>query len=703
MFPPTQPTADPVASIRAIIDKVLKPENQEAGPGDVGPSGMQQEGENLTPLTMTEDEAGNWEKAIERSRLRVKRRADEEWDVLLKEYQAMVAKSGAAETVKVNKHFRNVHTKMGQVFFKSPELILSPKGKVLDQVPVPDPQTGIPVILTAEDIVSIKQEVLNQKLGRDGIKVNRLMDELLFDVMAWAGIGCSKLGYTCTFKTIQQPVMGPDPNWQPQAMPQNPLGLAPQAPPQVPQMDPATGQPMMQSVPVPIYEQWYWRRFSPKKMLWNDDLKSTRYDEDATWMGMEFFISPRTAKKLYKLTDDELNKMASDDLCFQYDQDGGSRTPNLIRGVEIFAKATYFRDDEPHPQAMDQIIFIEGRKLPVVYRPSPDQQFDQQGRLTEDSLIGFPFRILTFRDLADSPFPQADAAFTNNGIKQLNTHRRQGVKMRDAAIGKYLYDGSAFDRDTDISNLRNAEVGEYVEVQEGKLNEGVDKIMAITPQVKMTRDDYQMAAIIERDIDETLGITSNTAGAMEQTIRSATETATVNAAISSRNDKEKGRVADFYLDGARMIDSLLMRYATEDDYVHIVGEDGTRKLRQWNNSLIGGKWIYDVAPDSQDRVDTAQDRTQTLTLYNLTAQDPLANRTYLLRRLSRQFGIDPSKFVLNPQTMGMTMGLPPGIQPPHGGPGATVNQHQSAQSGKRPNEPGAENHREQQQAAPPGV
>lgn len=705
MFPPA-PAPPQGPDVAALAQNALQDDKKRVpGPGDVGPTISEKT--PLLQLTMTKAEADEWKGRIDRSRNRVKNR-EKQWDSLLKEYTPTIEPSGHAEDVKTNKHFRNVHSKIGQLFYRSPDLVLTPRGVVLDpQIDIDprtgqpriNPLTGQPVILTAEDIVSIKQEALNQKLGRDGIKATRLIDELLFDNLAWSGISASKLGYSCTFKEIQEPVTQPDPNWVPPPMaPGNILGLggAPQ-PPMVPVMDPKDpfGQtPMMRTVKVPIYEEYYWRRMSPKKVLFNDDLRSTRYDEDATWEGMEFFIAPKRAQAVFKLTDAQIAKCATDDRLYKHEGDEVG-TPALLHGVEIWSKAAHFRDDQPHPQAIDQIVFIDGVEegMPSVYRPSPDQTFDDRGRLTEDSLIGFPIRILTIRDYPDSPFPISDSGFTNSGIKQLNTYRKQGVQLRDAQIGKYLYDQGSFDVD-EITILKNGAVGDWVGVEEGKLALGIDKILGVTPQVKGTRDDYQGAALLERDIDETLGISSVQAGTPEATVRSATEIANVATAIAARNEKEQGRVVDFYLDGARMIDSLMMRYATQDEYVHIAGQDGLRKMVRWNNKLIAGKWMYDIAPDSQARVDTAQDRTQTLTLYNLTAADPLVNRNYLLRRLCRLFGMDPSKLILDPTLM-MS-------QPPHGGgsSGAPVNKHEAGKSGGRPNQPGNEDHRQQTSGEP---
>lgn len=667
------PISEILGKLPGFAQNAAKPEKSEPGPGDVGPTTQTKVKGELVTLPMTEEELKTWWGCVERARARVKAR-EGKWDILLKEYQPTVVASGTPEAVKVNRHFRDVHSKIGQLFYRSPDLVMTPKDPSPAQNMMPNPMgvgpDGMPLPpLTMEDVISVKQAVLTEKLGRDGLKANRLMDELLFDVLAWAGIGCCKVGYRAVFRPVPQQ---PDPNTQPA---NQMLGLMPpQAPP----------------VQVPVFEEWYARRFSPKKLLFNDDLRSCRFDEDGTWLGMEFFMSPKTAMTAFGLTEEEAGKAASDDRVFEYEADktGSNKAPGLVHGVEIWCKASIFTD-EVHPQAVCQLVLIEGiKERPIVWRPSPDQEFGPDGKLTENSLLGFPIRVLTIRDLADSPYPESDSAFTNSGVKQLSTHRRQSVKLRDAAIGKYFADSSAFD-EKDIDVLNNGEVGSVVFVQEGKLAAGADKIWVPTAQVHATADDYRLAELISRDLDETLGISANQAGATEDTVRSATETATVASAVSARNDKELSRVVDFYLDLARMVDQLLMRYADANEYIHITGADGARRMQMWNNQMISGKYLYDIAPDSQVRVDTSRDFQQTLNFYNLAAADPLFNRAYVLRRLARMRGMDPSK-VIAPPTM---------AQPPHGGPaqaGAAVSQHTASNSGGRQNEPNQPNQRQEQ-------
>jgi hypothetical protein len=669
------PLSGALAAIQSLAAKAAEPEDREVGPGDAAPT-IDTKSAELVTLPFTAEDIAEWWKQVEQATTRMRQRW-ETWDILLQEYLPKVVKSGTPEAVKYNGHFRNVHTKMGQLFYRSPDLILTPKDPSPAQNQMPNPMNPAEMI-SMEDVISVKQAVLMSKLGRDGIKADRLMDEVIFDVLAWAGIGCTKTGYRCFTAPVQQPVMAP------MAQPGQVLGLG--APPQ---MQP-TGE--TQTVQVPIYEEYFSRRFSPKKYLCDANLHSTRFEEDSTWQGMRFFLSPKEAMAKLQLSEDEANKAANDTYLFKHPEDGATETRPLVACIEIWCKARYYTEQAKHPLLYAQLVLVEGlRERPAIWRLSPDQALDPMtGQLTKDSFIGSPIDVLTIRDLADNFCPPSDEAFANTNIKEISTYRRQSVKLRDAAIGKYLFDQGAFEEE-EVTSLKDGSIGDYIPVKEGLLAKGKDTVLTTTTQLTAARDDYKGAQMLKQDMDETLGISATQSGAETDTVRTATEIASFSQGSRARSDKERSRVIEFYLTIARKIDQLLMRYATQEDYIQIGGEDSARRMMLWNNQLIAGRYYYDITPDSQIVEDNSADYKELLQFYNLAAPDPLFNRAYVLRRLARMRRLDPAKVVLNPMQQ-LT-------QPPHAGPsqkGEAVNQHTASNSGRRPSEPGADNQRETQ-------
>jgi hypothetical protein len=664
-------------------------EDVKEGTSAVGPS-IPAEADPANPLVtieMTPEQCKEWIGRIQKSDERIKKEA-ESWKILMNAYTPVVRAQGVPEDVSANSHFRNVHTKLGQMFVRTPQVTLepAPNSPADNQKPGPPGPDGIPQMLSMADIISVKQEYLNKRLGRDGIKVNRLFDELNIDWMAWSGLGCSKLGYKAVTKVVQQPVMGPDPNFVPPPQPPGTvMGLRPDVQtPQVPQMGP-DGQPITKPVPVTVYEEIYWRRFSPMKLVTDVMTYSTRHDEDATFLGMHFSMYPAQAAAAFQIPIGDL-RGGEDELRYKHknDQESG---PNVVTGVELFYKAAYYLPGEVHPWKLVQLVFLDHiQDKPAVHRLYQDQDFTPEGELSETSIDRFPIRVLTARDFPDSQFPPSDSAFTQNLSKQLNTNRQQGVALRDSAIGKVLFDGGKLE-DGDVMKVRNAKPGDWIEVADGALDKGKDSVATTISQPTRTQDDYRLDTMLQHNMDETLGISANAAGGSEDTVRSATEIQTIQKAVQGRNEKEQSRIIDHFLDGVRLIDILIMRYTTQQQWVKITGNDGMARMQAWNGEMVSGRWLYDIAIDSQLTVDTAQDRQQNLNLYNLTKGDPLVNRVPVLQRMFRSFGYDPSKCVMNPQQAISQ------AQPQHAD---AVNAHEMGKSGGREGQPGSPNHRDTQ-------
>jgi hypothetical protein len=647
--------------------------------GEQDPAADLQKSLNTVPLTP--QEISDWWARIKASEARIEQR-ENKWDALIKEYVPVVSDGAGAEDVKANSHFRNIHTKTGQLFVRSPKVIMSPKGPALDQTIQIDPMTGQQISLTASDAVPVRQAVINYFMSPEEIDAVRLIDECLFDMQGHSGLAAVKVGYRSVSRTVQKPVMQPDPNFiQPPPAP-GMLGLAPQAPPpQVQATDPMTGLPKTEAVPIIIYEQWYAEKMSSKKLLLDEQLHSPHVEKRSRWIGWKNFLPKRQAMRLYGLSEEDLGAGAEeDDRIFKDEADRSASTvtlKDLVAVYELFYKGTYFTDED-HPDAIYQLVLLESvKERTVVSRKSVDQTFDDQGKLTYDSLVGFPIKVGSLRDFLDSPFAIADAAFTNSVAKNLDVHLQQNIKTRDAAIGKYFYDTDAIDAE-DLKKIKSGEVGEFIGLKSGALAQGADKVFYTTAQVHQTNDDWRTADSLKSVQNETLGINETAAGGNPDTVRSATEIKTSTAGSEGRQEKEQARVIEFYLAIVRAVDTLIFRYATGERYVTVVGEDGTKKLEQWNKKLGAGCYAYDIKPDSQLRNDVARDRQQKIAAYTVMAPDQMVNRPPILRDIARDFGWDPSLIVLQtpPEQM---------MQPPHGG---SANAHMSEQSGDTPNGPG---------------
>lgn len=626
----------------------------------------------LVTLPITIEELGEWFTRIEKAQERTKK-VEGEWDALIDEYTPVVANSGSPESVKVNAHFRNIHTKSGQLFVQSPEVRLTPLEYMKDlqqTIPGPPGPDGMPVPQTirAIDALSARQAWLNHFLANE-IDAAQVMDECLFDMQGYSGLACVHVEYSAY--TL------PAPNPQAQPDPLTGLPLDPTAPP---------------SIDVPIHQSWVAERFDAKALLVDEELRSSDISKKSRWIGRTLVLSKRVAMRKYGLTEEELgNGTESDDrVATSGAAQSDAVAKDFVRLHLVWFYAAHFTD-EGHPKKIYELVLLEGNKeVPVVYRPWQHQTFDERGQLTHDSLDVFPIFVGSLRVKSSDPYVKADSAFTNAQAKQLNTFRQQMVKLRDVAIGRYFYDTDAIDA-KDLERMKAGGVGDYIGMKPGTGMQGWDKIFYTTAQVKSTPDDWRTMQMLKTDMDETLGISANQAGVQTETTRSATETQVVQLNAQGRSQKEKNRVIAMFLAWVRAVDILLYRYAVGDKYVEVVGQTGARKLEMWNKQIGAGRCAYSIKPDSQLLMDKARDRQQRMAYYNAVAQDPLTNRPVLLRSLALDFGEDPASVVLDPVQVNATMmaeqatGLPMG-QPPHGGP---ANKHLAEKSGQTPNAPGA--------------
>ena len=100
---------------------------------------------------------------------------------------------------------------------------------------------------------------------------------------------------------------------------------------------PATGQPIPgppvpsgKLVPVPVWEDFFWRRISPKAILLPVTLKDTRYDE-APWIGYQWRKPSSSVKQQYKLPEEWTggNDSALDKPYFEPLMDPGRRRADV--------------------------------------------------------------------------------------------------------------------------------------------------------------------------------------------------------------------------------------------------------------------------------------------------------------------------------------------------------------------------------------
>ncbi len=545
-----------------------------------------------------------WRQEIERAEARKKPEITK-WRENLRRYEGETPKTSDSDSIPVNIDFSNTEQKKSQLFFKAPDLYLEPLQPNL------------------QDAALLFQNVLNNQLGPDGINVLETVEACLFNAVCVSAVGPSIIEYRAEMISkivpvhdeLNQPVIGED------------------------------GQPVTQTVidPVPMFERYEWKEFSPAKLLLCPGFLSTNYDK-APWIGREIDDDPDLLgiDEVMQTPDrgaatEETSLATSEDMKLQ-------RSPT--RAYEIFYRAHLFDPDVKNPEKIRRLVLIQGskrdRQTVKIHEDFKHQRFDDDGRFVR-GMRGYPIHPLCIRKVTDQPYPPSDSTISRPQVDELSDSRTQMRKHRRRNVQRIGINGQKIDKEFTAKMESMDE--QSILVFDGPVR---DEDMRPLATGHYPQENFAIIGTIQRDIDKTWGFGANQQGVSEATGHTATEIATINQAKDERIEFEAEKVNRWYLRGAEKISSLFQLYATHEQLVPIVGEDGTARLETWNKDKIQGRFAFKIKRDSTKRLDSTEEFNKVLRAYNLSANDPYANREALLRKLYTLLGLDPKSYIAKP-------------------------------------------------------
>jgi hypothetical protein len=546
----------------------------------------------LVTVPMDPDALKKWKGDLDRADRR-RKVFEPQWEKNLQKYTPDPTNAAWGDEINVGVDFYTTEQKKDQLFFDTPTVILTP-----------EPDNDDPNL--AQQIEG-QQAKLNRKIGRKGLDMKRLMDELAVDIICPAGIGVCKVGVTIVTKDAPAPLPGPD------------------------------GQPIM--APVPVYQKIFAERSSPKTVLIPTNFHSTQFDK-APWLGLKFAMPTRAAIRQFQLPPDFLPTKTSnaDDQIFQQGGVKPDTDDEQVTGKEVWYRAHLYDDNVWHPDHLRQLVFIDGFDDPVVHRDSPYQSF-QNGVLqpaAPGTMDGNPICIVTLRDLPDSSYPPSDCTIMRPLVNELNRFRTQLVEHRDASTSIRLANEDVITPEI-LAKIVHGPYGSMLPIPGSAYDPSRPPVMEITHPV-MSRESFQSQDTIERDISKITTLGANQSGSETNTTHSATEMTYVERNSDVRLQAERDRFIGGFLNIVSKIDALMAKFETQPGQQPVSG------------------YSYDIKPDSGRHVDAASDRKFALDRYNMFAKAPNVNQQYLLTELAPQLDLDPSKLFVPPQ--------PPKAEPP---------------------------------------
>ena len=574
-----------------------------------------------TGLTLSSDDLAAWHSRIKRADAR-RELFSTWWDECLKSYAPSLkdAPSDYRTKIGTNRTFTIVERKSAELFYQRPEVTVAPS-PLLEELNQPGNPMG--------DIVSQTHgDILNEKLGLDGVNVKNVARKAIFDYLLF-GMGPTEVGYRA-YQSAPQPTVVPVMD----AMGQ-------------PVLDPLTGQPQttVDAVKVTIKSECFWDHFSPKQLLIPDDCHSTDYDKDASWLGRRFKISLLDAKRLFDLPEDFEGSRGDTSTPMQFDHgDQADKSPmsQVVTGVRLHYKSSQFREDIIHPDHLTELVLIDGLKEPAKHIDCPLQKFDDQGRLTPDSLVGFPIHILVIRTTTDAGYVMSDVAVALPLIQELDKFREQMIRLREITLRRFFYNTDAIAGD-DLNKLKGAWEGGMVGLTGAAFNQG-DPIRPLTTG-HYPQENFEFQNYIDTDLSRTHAIDATSAGTSAESGLTATEANLRQANVNVRLGWEQGFVADWFIQGATKFSTIIQQFFPAEEAAAIVGTSRAQLWEQMRHA-VPTRFAFHMTPDSSLRNDTPLDRKQLQDVYTFLAQDPSLNRDYLNRKLLQKFHIDPSRAII---------------------------------------------------------
>ena len=528
------------------------------------------------------------------------------WDANVQWYigqspDAAAAKSKDTEHVNVNVDFYQVEQKQAQLFYETPDLQVTGEGLLKGQTAM----------------TQAHRALMNAILGDEHMDVLSTVQRTIKDCLCVSGTGPAILGYEPYQKAAPPDVQ----------IPGQVLGLS-QAPP-----------------PVTLHEKFYADHFSPKKFLKPVDFHDTDWDK-APWLGMRFRMPMTKAAKAFKLPPDFHGQAGKDEHVLNpAGQDEGTDQP-YVDGVVVWYRAAFYED--VHPELYRELVLIDGMEQEARHRDSPHQTLLPDGKMSGDSLIGNPIHPLTIRTVPDANIVPSDSQMTRPLVQELCRFRTQMVQQRDADRSRILYDIDAFPSEV-LAKIVDGSIGALIGVEPGKLAGGVGSIMAEVVKGQASRQTYLANDYITRDIEKTLSLDAAGVGVKDEQNESATKTATVERNRNVRLDHERRQVLKWYLGLVNKASALIIRYASSDMVTQRLGQaegQAWLQLQQVAKQTTDQRLIFKAKPDSQIRLDAAQERKFWMDMYQFTAKDPNNVRVKLLRKLYEVAGENPDDFVV---------------------------------------------------------
>lgn len=344
-------------------------------------------------------------------------------------------------------------------------------------------------------------------------------------------------------------------------------------------------------------------------------------------------------------------------------------------GYEIQYRAHLFDADVQHPDKIRIFkLYDDDQTQPVIVRDHPHQRYANAAGKLAKGMQGYSIAPVTLRYVSDAWQAPSDATMARNTADELSKGRTQMLRSRDRNMPQWGYNSTLVDKDTQTKIEKNEIQGGI-----GFNGPGQDATWPIQ-KGNAPKETYTFNQVAMDDLHRIWRMGANQIGVLDQSgAKTATEQQITQNAATEAHEADRNQILSWYVDKVvPKFAALLQLYATEEEFVELVGADvqrlknvppeikqaaqqagqDARVLVPFTKDLIDGPFSFSAKPNSQLFIDAAQEKKSLMDLYNFFANEPTVNRGELTRAILARYGFDPSKLMQAPPPK---ESAPPGV------------------------------------------
>jgi hypothetical protein len=485
--------------------------------------------------------------------------------------------------------------------------------------------------------VSPFMKQMNYEIGEKRAHVAVAMEEALNDVVNAAGIAGAIVGYAARFDMVDVPSVEV---WQ---SPKGPIPVKAMTEDQQHALMDAGILPK-QSVNRKVSDKFYVTRISPVDLLVPSDFTGSCFD-DGDWVGRTGRLPWSVAKAEFKLSEEDkdnllsgYDKPSADELRTDAEQSGLLETKG-VKFDEIYYWRYRFDSDEKNFNAIWKVVFVEGKKDPVIHEPWDGQELDEKTRQYIGATV-FPIRFLTLTYITDNPIPPSDSAAGRPQVNDLRRSRNQMFANRRRSMPLRWFDVNRVDPLIQ-ANLMRGTIQGFIPFN-GNGNNGIGEIA----RASYPAEDFTFDSMTKQDLMELWQIGPDQLGAASTGKKSTGQSQLQQQNFATRIGQERSRVAYFFLSICQVLAGLMVLHS---DFPVLTGDEKAAMQKAWDNKHIIHDLVLKIRPDSTIVLDTQAQLQRYTQFLNLTAKSGFVNPEPIIAKMAELSGIDPAEVMIKPQ------------------------------------------------------